>query len=148
MSTGATGAAPRHPGAELGATPQRGERTVVTEQQRQECPVTGVLRSVGDKWSPVVLRLLGERTHGFNELDRAIEGISRRVLTRTLRGLETEGYVQRMASGPPPARVEYSLTDQGRSLRELLFTVGQWAVAHRPSAPAETAAADRQARVR
>jgi DNA-binding HxlR family transcriptional regulator len=106
-------------------------RTVVTEQERRECPVTGVLRRVGDKWSPVVIRLLAEHPYGFNELDRAIEGISRRVLTRTLRGLEAEGYVRRTTIGDPPARVQYSLTDRGASLREQLLVLGQWAVTDR-----------------
>lgn len=104
---------------------------VVTEEQRRECPVTGLLRRVGDKWSPVVIRLLAERAYGFNELDRAIEGISRRVLTRTLRGLEAEGYVRRTTLGDRPARVQYSLTDRGLSLREQLLVLGQWAVADR-----------------
>lgn len=104
---------------------------IVTEQQRQGCPVTGVLRRVGDKWSPVIIRLLAEHAYGFNELDRAIEGISRRMLTRTLRLLEAEGYVQRTTLGGRPARVEYSLTDRGVSLREQLLTLGQWALAHR-----------------
>ncbi|CUU59660.1 DNA-binding transcriptional regulator, HxlR family [Parafrankia irregularis] len=132
MSTAAAGPAVGDPGARPVVASTPGERTVVTGRQREECPVTAVLRRVGDKWSPAVLRLLGERPHGYNELDRAIEGISRRVLTRTLRALEAEGYVRRAALGAPPARVEYSLTDQGASLRELLFVLGQWAIAHRP----------------
>jgi len=110
----------------------------VTERERQDCPVTGVLRRVGDKWSPVVIRVLARRPHGFNELDRAIEGISRRVLTRTLRGLEAEGYVHRAAAGGRPARVEYSLTERGDSLRQQLLGLGQWALAHR-DATAEAA---------
>ncbi|MFC5824709.1 winged helix-turn-helix transcriptional regulator [Nonomuraea insulae] len=104
---------------------------VVTVATYENCPVTGLLRRIGDKWSPAVIRLLAERGHGFNELDRAIEGISRRMLTRTLRGLEEAGFVSRTTSGPPWARVEYSLTEVGHSLREQLFTLGQWADAHR-----------------
>jgi DNA-binding HxlR family transcriptional regulator len=102
---------------------------VATEQERRECPVTDVLRRVGDKWSPVVIRLLAEHAYGFNELDRAIEGISRRVLTRTLRALEAEGYVRRTTIGDRPTRVQYSLTDRGVSLRAQLHMLGQWAVA-------------------
>jgi DNA-binding HxlR family transcriptional regulator len=118
---------------------------VVTEQARRECPVTGVLRRVGDKWSPVVIRLLAERPHGFNELDRAIEGISRRILTRTLRMLEAEGYVRRATGGGGSGahrtgghRVEYSLTERGCSLRELLSALGDRAVVNARPAPGAT----------
>jgi len=79
---------------------------------------------------PAVIRLLADRGYGFNELDRSIEGISRRMLTRTLRTLEEEGFVSRASGGPPPARVEYSLTALGRSLREQLYALGRWADAH------------------
>ncbi|MEV8637112.1 helix-turn-helix domain-containing protein [Streptosporangium sp. NPDC051023] len=103
---------------------------VVTTVVYEACPVTGVLRAIGDKWSPAVLRLLAERGHGFNELDRSIEGISRRMLTRTLRSLEEAGYVRRTSYGPVPARVEYTLTVRGRSLREQLRALGGWAAAH------------------
>jgi DNA-binding HxlR family transcriptional regulator len=104
--------------------------TVVTVAAYETCPVTRVLRRIGDKWSPAIIRLLSERNHGFNELDRSIEGISRRMLTRTLRALEEEGFVSRTTYGPAPARVEYSLTELGRSLRDQLFTLGRWATAH------------------
>jgi DNA-binding HxlR family transcriptional regulator len=104
--------------------------TVVTAQAYESCPVTRVLRRVGDKWSPAVIRLLAERSCGFNELDRSIEGISRRMLTRTLRSLEEDGFVSRASCGPPPARVEYSLTRLGSSLREQLHMLGRWADAH------------------
>jgi DNA-binding HxlR family transcriptional regulator len=103
---------------------------VVTAQAYENCPVTRVLRRIGDKWTPAVIRLLADRGYGFNELDRSIEGISRRMLTRTLRTLEEEGFVSRASGGPPPARVEYSLTALGRSLREQLYALGRWADAH------------------
>jgi DNA-binding HxlR family transcriptional regulator len=67
----------------------------VTIREHETCPVTAVLRRLGDRWSPVVVRVLAERPHGFNELDRRIEGISRRMLTRTLRALESDGFVSR-----------------------------------------------------
>ncbi|WP_007509346.1 MULTISPECIES: winged helix-turn-helix transcriptional regulator [Pseudofrankia] len=110
---------------------------VVTEQQRRECPVTGVLHRVGNKWSPVVIGLLADHPYGFNELDRAIETISRRVLTRTLRVLEAEGYVRRTTLDGRAARVEYSLTDRGTSLHEQLLAFNQWALDHRGGERAE-----------
>jgi DNA-binding HxlR family transcriptional regulator len=100
---------------------------VVTAEAYESCAVTRLLRRIGDKWSPAVIRVLAERDHGFNELDRSIEGISRRMLTRTLRALEEDGFVSRTSYGPPPARVEYSLTATGHSLREHLYALGRWA---------------------
>jgi len=109
--------------------------TVVTAEAYESCAVTRLLRRIGDKWSPAVIRLLAERGYGFNELDRSIEGISRRMLTRTLRVLEDEGFISRTSGGPPPARVEYSLTPLGRSLRAQLHALGQWADAHSADLP-------------
>jgi DNA-binding HxlR family transcriptional regulator len=100
---------------------------VVTVQEYEACPVTRLLRRIGDKWSPAVIRLLATRSYGFNELDRAIEGISRRMLTRTLRALEDDGFVSRSVRTEPPARVDYALTELGQSLREQLSRLGQWA---------------------
>jgi DNA-binding HxlR family transcriptional regulator len=107
---------------------------LVTAGERAACPVTRVLHRVGDKWSPVVIRLLATRGYGFNELDRAIEGISRRVLTRTLRALEDDGLVSRTRYAAP-RRVEYALTEVGHSLRAQLFALGLWAVAHEDAFP-------------
>jgi DNA-binding HxlR family transcriptional regulator len=104
--------------------------TIVTVGEHEACPVTRVLRRVGDKWSPVVIRLLAVRGHGFNELDRSIEGLSRRMLTRTLRALEDDGFVSRTRHPGTPTRVEYALTELGESLREQLFVLGRWADAH------------------
>ena len=111
---------------------------VVTVREQQACPVTAVLRRLGERWSPVVVRVLAERPHGFNELDRRIEGISRRVLTRALRGLEADGFVSRTPHADAAGRVEYALTDRGRSLREQLARLGVWAAEHEgPSQPDE-----------
>lgn len=118
--------------------------TLVTVQAYESCAVTKVLRRVGDKWSPAVIRLLAEHDYGFNELDRSIEGISRRVLTRTLRTLEEEGLVSRTPGGPPPAPVRYSLTQRGRSLREQLHALARWADIHSADLPASHADSARQ----
>ncbi|TQJ21125.1 HxlR family transcriptional regulator [Micromonospora sp. A202] len=99
----------------------------VTPADRAACPATDVLRRVGEKWSVLVLAVLRERPHGFNELDRTIHGLSRRILTRTLRTLESDGLISRQQT---PERVEYALTDLGRSLLPLVIAVGEWAVAH------------------
>ncbi|BCY10011.1 helix-turn-helix domain-containing protein [Actinoplanes sp. L3-i22] len=102
---------------------------LVTEADRATCAATDVLRRVGEKWSVLLLAILERRPHGFNELDRTIEGLSRRILTRTLRTLEADGLISRR---PAPDRVEYALTDLGRSLLPLIIALGEWAVEHAP----------------
>lgn len=110
---------------------------LVTTAAYESCPVTGVLRTVGDKWSPAVIRVLADGPCGFNELDRAVEGVSRRMLTRTLRALEERGLVSRtpQGGGSVPSRVEYALTGRGHSLREQLRALGMWAAAEGWDAP-------------
>jgi DNA-binding HxlR family transcriptional regulator len=94
------------------------------------CPVTEVFRRVGDRWSMLLVIVLGGRPHRFNELHRAIEGISQRMLTRTLRGLEADGLVQREVFPTVPPSVEYSLTPLGASLLGPISALADWAVEH------------------
>jgi DNA-binding HxlR family transcriptional regulator len=89
-----------------------------------------VLSRIGDKWSVLVILLLGEKPRRFNELRRVIEGISQRMLTLTLRGLERDGLVDRRLIARTPPRVEYHLTDLGRSLCQPVFALGEWAKLH------------------
>ncbi|MGX2992964.1 winged helix-turn-helix transcriptional regulator [Streptomyces sp. JNUCC 64] len=94
------------------------------------CPVGEVLRRVGDKWSVLLVVLLGGRPHRYNELHRSVEGISQRMLTRTLRGLEADGLVRREVRPTVPPSVEYSLTPLGRTLLPPLSALADWAVDH------------------
>lgn len=103
----------------------------VLADEYEQCPVTDVLRRIGDKWSILVIVLLGRRPHRFNELHRGIETISQRMLTRTLRGLETDGLVHREVFPTVPPSVEYSLTPLGRSLLVPLSALADWVVEHR-----------------
>lgn len=93
--------------------------------------VTEVLSRVGDKWSMQVVMSLGGGALRFNVLRRAIDGISQRMLTRTLRNLERDGLVSRTVTPTVPPRVDYDLTSLGRSLVEPVNALGQWAIAHR-----------------
>ncbi|MGO1839925.1 MAG: winged helix-turn-helix transcriptional regulator [Candidatus Microbacterium stercoravium] len=95
--------------------------------------MTDVLRRVGDKWTVLVVVLLGQRAHRFNELHRGIETISQRMLTRTLRGLEEDGLVHREVFATIPPSVEYSLTPLGKSLLEPLSGLAKWAIANQPA---------------
>lgn len=103
----------------------------VPAEEYEQCPVTDVLRRVGDKWSVLVIVLLGKRPYRFNELQRGIETISQRMLTRTLRGLEGDGLVHREVFPTIPPSVEYSLTPLGESLLGPLSTLADWVVEHR-----------------
>src|SRR5258707_15551936 len=78
--------------------------------------VREVLNRVGDKWSVLIVSLLGDQPKRFNELRRTIEGISQRMLTLTLKGLERDGLVTRTVYPTIPPRVEYKLTALGRTL--------------------------------
>ncbi len=103
-------------------------RKPVTEES---CVVVReVLARVGDKWSVLVIALLGERTHRFSELKRDIEGISQRMLTLTLRQLERDGLVHREVYPTVPPKVEYSLTELGESVLDPLQGLMCWAQNH------------------
>lgn len=96
----------------------------------EACPVSEVFRRIGDKWSMLLVILLGSRPHRYNELHRSIEGISQRMLTRTLRNLESDGLVQRTVFPSVPPSVEYRLTPLGESLLQPLSGLADWAVLH------------------
>lgn len=93
--------------------------------------VNDILARVGDKWSMQVVMSLSAGPMRFNELRRAIDGISQRMLTRTLRALERDGLVDRQVTPSVPSRVDYSLTALGRSLREPVAVLGVWAMDNR-----------------
>ena len=96
------------------------------------CKAVGsILARIGDKWSVLVVMSLGDGTYRFNELKRHIDGISQRMLTLTLRGLERDGLVERTFFPTIPPRVDYTLTELGRSLRGPVGALGQWAMKHR-----------------
>src|ERR1700749_4514287 len=93
--------------------------------------VASVLARVGDKWSVFGIMLLGDGPKRFNELKRMIGGISQRMLTLTLRGLERDGLVTRTVFRTSPPRVDYELTDLGRGLARPVQALGQWAFEHK-----------------
>ncbi|QOY90157.1 winged helix-turn-helix transcriptional regulator [Paludibaculum fermentans] len=95
-----------------------------------QCPTRQVLDRIADKWSVLILRRLSDGTLRFAQLRRAVDGISQKVLTNTLRGLERDGLVTRRIYASVPPRVEYSLTDLGRSLGGLVEGICCWAEAN------------------
>jgi len=95
--------------------------------------VSQVLSRIGDKWSVLIVNLLGRGPRRFNEIRRTVGGISQRMLTLTLRGLERDGLVTRTVSPTVPPRVDYALTDLGRSLLVPVSALAQWALTHQPA---------------
>ncbi len=89
--------------------------------------ISDVLARIGDKWSVLVVTRLGSGSMRFNELRRSIGGISQRMLTLTLRGLERDGLVTRTVFPTIPPRVDYALTPLGRDLLEPVSALGEWA---------------------
>ncbi|MGF1663277.1 MAG: winged helix-turn-helix transcriptional regulator [Kineosporiaceae bacterium] len=106
------------------------------------CPVRDVLERVGDKWTVLVVVELVRGPKRFTELLRAVDGISRRMLTRTLRLLERDGLVERTVFPTVPPAVEYRITELGAGLAGPLDALAAWAVAHRAEIEASRAAYD------
>lgn len=99
--------------------------------QSESCRgVSRVLARIGDKWSVLIVMLLADGPRRFNEMKRMIDGISQRMLTLTLRGLERDGLVSRTVYPTIPPRVDYELTALGHSLREPVMALGRWAQAN------------------
>ena len=95
-----------------------------------KCPTRKALDRIADKWTALIVGLLGERTHRFGELRRSIDGISHKVLSHTLRSLERDGLVHRQPLPTVPPTVEYSLTPLGCTLVEPLGAIRAWAERH------------------
>ena len=96
-----------------------------------DCGIRDVLDRVGDKWSVLVIVELASGPRRFRELQRAIDGISQRMLTLTVRRLERDGLVLRTAYPTVPTQVDYRLTETGASLTHLIKTLADWSVTHR-----------------
>jgi DNA-binding HxlR family transcriptional regulator len=106
------------------------------------CEIRHLLDRLADKWSLLVVELLGRGTHRFSELRRQIDGISQRMLTLTLRHLERDGLVSRTVYPVVPPRVEYQLTPLGAGLLEAIGPLVAWTRAHREDIAAAHTAYD------
>lgn len=92
--------------------------------------VNGILSLVGDKWTVMIVMVLRERPRRFNEMKRAVGGISQQMLTRTLKALERDGMVTRTVHPTVPPQVEYGLTALGHSLSGPVMQLGTWVGGH------------------
>ena len=126
-------------------TKPRPKRPAEVEYTPTNCHARDVLARVGDTWSVYVIHVLDEaKTLRFSELRREVDGISQRMLTVTLRGLERDGLVVRTVYPEIPPRVEYSLTPLGSTLRQLIRGLVGWAGDHLSEVDAARAAYDKQ----
>ena len=94
-------------------------------------PVAEILSRIGDKWSVMLVMELHQGTRRFSELRRTLHGISQKMLTTSLRGLERDGFVTRTIYPTVPPKVEYQLTDLGRELATPVRALGEWAMTNR-----------------
>jgi DNA-binding HxlR family transcriptional regulator len=127
----------------MAKAPVKRPRPPELEYTPANCHARDVLARIGDKWSVAVIHALGAaRTLRFNELRGQVDGISQRMLTVTLRGLERDGMVVRTVYPEVPPRVEYALTPLGATLRQLVRSLVEWSGAHVPEVDAARTAYD------
>ena len=105
-----------------------------TKTELSACPVETTLTLIGDKWKVLILRDLLDGTKRFGELKKSIGGVSQKVLTAQLRAMEASGLVHREVYAEVPPRVEYSLTELGRSLQPILDSMVLWGRAYQKNA--------------
>ncbi len=115
---------------------------VPAQVMAEACPVREVLDRVAGKWSILIVVTAARGPVRFTELERAIEGISRRMLTLTLRNLERDGLLTRTVHPTVPPKVEYELTPIARELYESLLSLTDWAERHRATITAARQAYD------
>lgn len=99
---------------------------MLTKEELPPCPVATCFQLFGNKWKIYVIQQLQERPFGFNELRRAIPGISQKVLSTNLKEMETAGLIIRTVIPETPIRTEYSLSELGESLKPIIDSMVDW----------------------
>lgn len=97
---------------------------------RRTCPAESTVELIGGRWKIVILWYLFQGVKRFSELQRALRGVSQKVLTQQLRDMERNGLVTRTIYAQVPPKVEYSLTPLGLSLKPVVEAIHQWGIAH------------------
>lgn len=98
--------------------------------QTYECPVTATLSVIGGRWKPILLWTLANGSKRFGQLDAIITGISRKILTEQLKDLEASGLITRTQFNETPPRVEYALSERGKSLKPVMKAMSEWGTEH------------------
>jgi DNA-binding HxlR family transcriptional regulator len=99
---------------------------MLTKEELPECPVATTVSLIGSKWKLLIIRNLLVRPWRFNELKKDLKGISQKVLTDSLRSMEEDGLITRTVFPEVPPRVEYALSDLGKSLKPVLDSMVEW----------------------
>ena len=99
---------------------------MLTKEELTECPVATSVALIGSKWKLLIIRNLLQRPWRFNELRKDLDGISQKVLTDSLRSMEEDGLITRTVYPEVPPRVEYALSDLGKSLKPILDSMVAW----------------------
>ncbi len=106
---------------------------MLTKEELPECPVATTVSLIGSKWKLLIVRNLLERPWRFNELKKDLAGISQKVLTDSLRSMEEDGLITRTVYPEVPPRVEYALSELGKSLKPILDSMVTWGNAYKQS---------------
>ena len=104
---------------------------MLTKEEMPACPVAATVALIGSKWKLLIIRNLLARPWRFNELKKDLEGISQKVLTDSLRSMEADGIITRTVYPEVPPRVEYVLTELGKSLKPILDSMRAWGEAYK-----------------
>lgn len=104
---------------------------MLTKEELPECPVATTVALIGSKWKLLIIRNLLQRPWRFNELRKDLDGISQKVLTDSLRSMEENGLITRTVYPEVPPRVEYALSDLGKSLKPILDSMVAWGNAYK-----------------
>ncbi|OQD56958.1 HxlR family transcriptional regulator [Streptomyces phaeoluteigriseus] len=115
----------------VGHTGVTTEAVVTCGDEHEDCGIREVLDRIGDKWSVLVVVELAQGVRRFRQLQRAVPGISQRMLTLTVRRLERDGLISRTVHPTVPPQVEYELTTMGHSLTHLVKALADWSADHR-----------------
>ena len=99
---------------------------MLKKEELPDCPVATTVQLIGNKWKLLILRNLLARPWRFNELRKSLDGISQKVLTESLRSMESDGIIVRTVYAEVPPRVEYSLSEMGETLRPILDAMQAW----------------------
>lgn len=104
------------------------ECLMIKKEELPICPVAATVQLIGSKWKLLIMRNLLDRPWRFNELQKSLEGISQKVLTDSLRSMESDGIVIRTVFAEVPPRVEYSLSKLGESMRPIISAMETWGI--------------------
>ena len=99
---------------------------MLTKEEMPACPVATTVQIIGSKWKLLIMRNLMQRPRRFNELRKDLEGISQKVLTDSLRSMESDGIITRTVYPEVPPRVEYALSALGESMRPIMDAMEEW----------------------